>query len=338
MLHVEQSTARPTNGIQYVQCAICGADDTIFMFHASVLPHQRGTYDRDLWAVVRCRRCGFVYLNPRPSPAALQNFYSYSDAGDCDFVRRWFVEGADLQSATWRRLLRVIRPYCPTGRLLDVGCGAGSFLVTARASGYDVAGEEVSPWFAAVCRQDHNLSIYEGDLEALDLPAGSFDCITAFDVIEHHPDPGNLLKQIYRLLKPGGLVVITTHDIGNLLARLYGPRWRLMSPIGHLTFFTRQSLAGLLKACGFRLVRQGGLNTIDAGRAAELVNWVTGFVKLILLRSVILWGYRPLAKRIPALRRWRIPWRGSYLDHDRLLLRTGNQAIINDDMVLLARR
>jgi hypothetical protein len=91
-----------------------------------------------------------------------------------------------------------------------------------------------------------------------------------------------------------------------------------------------------LKACGFRVLYSGGLHTIDRTRWAELRNWVVQSFKLIGLRALILTVYKPLAARVPALTRWHLRWGGGYLDHEKLLLRTSKQIIMDDDMVLLA--
>ena len=324
------------SGLEYVTCGLCGEDDTEKVFDVPVRSDQIGIYVRDSWPVVRCRRCGLVYVNPRIDAAARNAYYEFKNPVDFEFVHAWFVNNADLQRATWQRFLRVIQRYCLTGRLLDVGCGTGSFLIEAQNSGYTVLGQEVAPYFVKFCRAQHGLTVYEGDLGTLTLDPASFDCVTAFDVIEHHPNPRQMLRQIRRLLKPGGVIVISTHDIGNFFARLYGRRWRHMNPIGHLTFFTRPTLAKLLVACGFRVQQSGGLHTIDTRRSAEWRRRVLQFLRVILLRTLILALYKPVAEHLPLLRRWEFKWNGNRLTHDKLLVRAGKQIIIDDDMVFLA--
>ena len=326
-------TAVETGG-EYVRCNLCEADDTIKLFSLRVPEHHAGRFIRDEWDVVRCRQCGLVYVNPRPDARAMEVFYSFESAEDHRFVQNWFVESADLQRPTWRQVMRAVSRYRTSGRLLDVGCGAGSFLVEARRLGYEVMGQDIAPFMVEYCRSQQGLTIYADDLDSLP-ESSSFDCVTAFDMIEHHPDPKRLLRKIHELLKPGGLVVVGTHDIGNWFARLYGPRWRHMH-FFHLTYFTRRTLAEMLRACGFRIVHSGGLHTVDRSGWAELRNRVVQFFRLIVLRALILGLYKPVASRAPALTRWRLNWRGASLDHDKLLLRAGNQIIMDDDMLLLA--
>jgi 2-polyprenyl-3-methyl-5-hydroxy-6-metoxy-1,4-benzoquinol methylase len=325
------------NGIEYVNCNLCGANDTKLVFRLPVHPQHVGKYNRDVWDIVRCQRCGFVYENPRPDAAALHFFYTFESLTDRNFVQEWFVNNADLNQVTWKRILRAIIHYLSSGQLLDVGCGAGTFLVEARRAGFDVAGQEVAPFFVSYCREQENLTIYDGELDTMEIKDTSLDIVTAFDVIEHHPDPKRLVTEIHRLLRPGGLFVISTHDIGNLFARIYGNRWRHMRAIGHIYYFTRASMEKLLRDCGFKVLHQSSAHTIDQTVPAELYNFISGFFKLIILRALILGIYKPIATLFPFLTHWQFRWRGKILDHSKLMTRVGTQIVLGDDMVFLAK-
>lgn len=325
-------------GIEYVHCELCGSDDTEeFYRQVPVLAYRKGVYNRDHWNIVRCQQCALIYTNPRIDDAAREFLYSFQNEGDQEFVQHWFIESADLQRPVWQRFLRVLLRYRRSGKLLDIGCGAGTFLVEARKLGYDVYGQEVSPFFIDYCRKVQGLTIFPDLLDNLELEAGTFDCVTAFDVIEHHSHPMLLLKQLHELLAPDGILMIMTHDIGNFFARFHGVNWRYITPIGHITYFTRETLSQMLNESGFEVIQSGGLHTIDDNKAVEIVNYGVQFFKVVVLRSLILGFYRPMAKRIPALRRWHIRWAGVTLNHEKLLVRAGNQIVMNDDVVVVAR-
>ena len=337
-MNAATASAIDAKGIETVRCNLCGSGDARPLYSLPVLPHQAGKYNRDVWPVVQCRRCGLIYENPRPDAAALEVFYDFEHPIDMQFVESWFVENQDFNRANWQAILRAMRRFAPPGRLLDVGCGSGGFLVEARRAGYDVAGQDIAPFFVQYCRQQQGLDVYSGYLEKLRLPSSSFDCVTAFDVIEHHPDPKGLLQEMRRLVKPGGLIVVGTHDIGNFYARLYGPRWRHLYAIGHLTYFTRDTLTAMMESCDLLVLHRAGAHTIGGSRLEEARNHVAKFLRVILLRAAVIGLYKPAAARLPALTRWRLRLGEAELTHDKLLMRAGSQLIMNDNMVLLARR
>jgi 2-polyprenyl-3-methyl-5-hydroxy-6-metoxy-1,4-benzoquinol methylase len=325
-------------GIEYVKCNLCGADDAaVFYPNVPVLEYRQGIYSQDHWHIVRCRQCNLIYTNPRIDSSAREHLYSFQIQGDQKFVNDWFIESADLQRSVWQRFVRILQGYCPSGKLLDIGCGAGSFLVEARKMGYDVYGQEVSPYFINYCRDVQGLRIYADFLDNLDLAAGSFDCVTAFDVIEHHPNAKLLVTQMHQLIRPGGIVMIMTHDIGNIFARLHGVHWRYIMPIGHITYFTRQTLTQMLADSGFQVIRSGGLHTIERNRLKEIANYGIQFLKVVALRSLILGVYRPLAERYPDVTRWHFRLAGATINHEKLLVRAGRQIVMNDDVVVVAR-
>lgn len=326
-----------SKGIEYIKCNLCGEDQPTVLFQAPVRKYRADIYNRNFWDIVRCQNCGLIYTNPRIDAEARAAFYSFETPGDKDFVQDWFIENADLQRTVWRRYVRVMQKYCSSGRLLDIGCGTGSFLVEARGMGYDVYGQEVSPYLAEYCRETQGLTIYEDFLENLDLEPGSFDCVTTFDVIEHHPYPMALVSRMKELLRPNGVAVISTHDIGNPFARAYGVKWRYINPIGHITYFTRQTLTRMLVENDFRVVQVGGIHTIEDSKLKETRNFVLQFFKVVVLRSLILGLYKPLSQRIPAMTRWQIRRGNAVLDHKKLLIRAGSQVTMNDDIVIIAR-
>ena len=325
-----------TTGIEYVSCNLCGQDNYEVLFQAPVLPYREGVYNRDIWDIVRCCNCSLIYANPRMDSNALDALYSFQAPGDRQFVQNWFLDNSDLHRPVWQRFLKIAQDYVPSGKLLDIGCGAGDFLVEARAFGYDVYGQEVAENFITYCRAQENLTIYGDFLENLDLGTNSFDCVTSFDVIEHHPNPKLLVTQMYELLRPGGLAILSTPDIGNFYARLYGAKWRHIVPIGHINYFSRKTLACMMVDCGFRIVHSGGRHTIDDSRLNEWRNYVIQFLRLIVLRAFILIMYKPFAMRISLLRKWQIKWGEATLNHDKLLMQVSNQIIMNDDQVIFA--
>lgn len=157
----------------------------------------------------------------------------------------------------YQRRLRRIGP--PTGerRLCDLGCGDGQFLELARDHGWDVSGIEMNP-AAAKRAEERGAVVYEGLVEETsDVPAGTFDLVTAWDSVEHTPDPVAFLQAARSLLRPGGLLALTTLNVNSAVARLYRDGWSMYVE-DHFTYWSRQSLAATLGTAGFSVTEQWG--------------------------------------------------------------------------------
>ncbi len=212
------------------------------------------------YRVVRCDDCGLVFLNPQPSDAELARIYHahYFLGSDTDAGRQTVSE---LKQATARFYLAEISRYCgsQSGQLLEIGCGDGDFLVSAESAGWQVTGVEYSPDAAAKARQRlKNGDVKCGELHAAQLPTAQFDLCVISDVIEHVRSPLDFLKEIYRVLKPGGALFIATPATDSWSARLMKQKWMEFKP-EHLTYFDRQNLQTALFQSGFReiLVQPG---------------------------------------------------------------------------------
>lgn len=215
--------------------------------------------------VVRCAGCGLVFLAPQPPRPRLEANY------DEPYYRPWGDQAAARERIWRRRLALAAERVPPPARLLDVGCGAGDFLARARARGYQVAGTELSAYGAEATRAA-GLSAFQGEIWEAGLPAGSFDLVTCWHVIEHVADPRRVLEEICRLLRPGGWLLLATPNLEDRIFRaayrltrgrrpaLYEPDEREL----HLFVFSADSLRRLAERSGFEGVRVG----FDRGAAA----------------------------------------------------------------------
>jgi SAM-dependent methyltransferase len=154
----------------------------------------------------------------------------------------------------FRKVLSHLLRYGPVkGRLLELGCAYGFFLLEAQGH-FKCTGVEISAAAAASCRSRG----LEVSGEALDSAfvrdRGPYEVVVMLDVIEHLTDPAATLSQLRDLLSDRGLLMITTGDWQSPFARLTGRSWRLMTPPQHLFFFSRRSLKMLLERSGFEVV------------------------------------------------------------------------------------
>lgn len=324
-------------GIEDVNCLLCGKNDSDVLFVAPVQDFQKGIFLYDEWNIVKCKHCGLVYVNPRINKEANDSYYRFEIEGDHVFIDRHFVDTAQTQSPYWERLIRLIQQQKNQGKLLDVGSGNGAFLVQARSAGFEVEGQDISPYFIEYCKRNRNLEIHEGELSSLNFPSNYFDVITLFDVIEHHRQPLELLKEIKRILKTDGILIITTHDIGNFFAKIHGKKWRMIYPVGHLVYYTKQTLTASLIQAGFRVIKAGGANIIDTNLFREVLNLIRSSFTTIFLRAVIIYLYRPLSNVVPVMQKIRIKYKETVLSHELILFKAGDQMISNDEMVFIVQ-
>ncbi|MCX6621635.1 MAG: class I SAM-dependent methyltransferase, partial [Acidobacteria bacterium] len=154
-----------------------------------------------------------------------------------------YIGSRSILQREFQQTLRVLAEFGVTGgKLLEIGCAFGIFLETARQR-FEVSGIEVCPEAAVHCRQ-RGLKVQTGAATGERIARdGPFDVIVMLDVIEHLPDPLDVVRAVGTELRPGGHLLITTGDWGSLVSRLMGSSWRLMTPPQHVYFFTRQTLA-----------------------------------------------------------------------------------------------
>jgi SAM-dependent methyltransferase len=156
-----------------------------------------------------------------------------------------------------RKLTQVVRRLNKSStevRLLDVGCSSGALVAAAVNLGFRAQGVEPAP-SAAQAAQAAGLNVQQGLLEEIAYPNESFDAITLFEVIEHVREPLPLLKECYRILARGGLVVIGTGNTASWTARAMHARWEYLDISrhgGHVSFFNPWSMTLLAQRAGLR--------------------------------------------------------------------------------------
>jgi 2-polyprenyl-3-methyl-5-hydroxy-6-metoxy-1,4-benzoquinol methylase len=209
-------------------------------------------------AFIKCEDCGLVIVDPLPTPEELQEFY------DRDYELETgggtaLSAAEHMAHATARHRLGIVEQFA-TGRLLDIGCSTGFFLQESSQRGFEADGIDLSRTAVAEARAS-KLNAYAATVETYQGGA-QYDVVTAFDVMEHVLDPAAFLRSVSRLLKPAGILVLTTPDTGSLTCRLMGRRWYFYVPGLHNFHFDRRNITTLLAHQGFRV-----LHVASAGKA-----------------------------------------------------------------------
>jgi 2-polyprenyl-3-methyl-5-hydroxy-6-metoxy-1,4-benzoquinol methylase len=246
-------------GVEQVNCNLCGASDAVLLYPSTLPDGENHTLHIEALQctnlgygihgpVVECRRCGLVYINPRPNGSEVLNDYQA-------VVDELYIQELEGRVLTFRRHLRPLERIVgsPNGkRLLDVGCHVGVFVDVAQQRGWDAWGVEPSRW-AAQQAQAHGLKVINGTLLTSSFEDTSFDVISLWDVIEHVLDPRAELHKAYQLLRPGGIVVVHTIDIESSFARIMGRRWPWLMEM-HLYYFSPRTLRRMLESLGFEVL------------------------------------------------------------------------------------
>lgn len=240
-------------------------------------------FEREGYRHVRCRGCGFVFVNPQPADdlAVSERLYGSDHEGMARLEQRLaamsaeelraFVEDLERPPRRLRRELDLVERFRGGGRLLDVGCAGGRFLVAARARGFAVFGVEAAEEAARVGRRFFGLDLHVGPLDSYQA-AEPFDVVRANQVIEHLQDPARFLRRLAELVRPGGLVIVATVNYASLSRMLIGPRWRHLGNArnGHVSFFTTRTLRRALRDAGLAMIHRetAGLRFRNPGEPA----------------------------------------------------------------------
>lgn len=269
------------------QCILCDCEgQPLYSGQRDRLFGAAGT-----WNFKRCpnRECGLLWLDPMPikedlgkayvnyythttyRPARQQlrllkkirtlahrgywaNKYNYEIGSTSVFNRilGWLLYLSPIhrrEADAWVRCL----PATPRGRLLDVGCGSGEWLLQMQQRGWLVEGLDFDENAVKLARQK-GLKVECGSLEEQNYPAACFDAVTLNHVIEHVPDPVGTLAGCAKILRPNGKLVLFTPNNTSLGHRLFRESWRGLEPPRHLHVFSMPSLHRTLALAGFQKI------------------------------------------------------------------------------------
>ena len=244
-------------------CLLCGSDK----WAPHVEAPDRAARDSGKWfLVVRCPDCGLCFTNPRPRAGSMKAFYPaeyapHQPAGNSAKAPRWWQRLPFVRARG--DLARKLLPLHGRGRLLDFGCGSGSFVLRMRQQGWQVTGLDLSETVVDHLRSQFGLHVFSGSLPHPALDDGSFDVITMWQALEHVHQPLDTLRAAHRLLAPGGKLMVTVPNIESLAFRWFGSCWNGLDLPRHLVHFSPQTLRHMLHRAGFEtgrvhMVRRSG--------------------------------------------------------------------------------
>ena len=267
-------------------CFLCGTSGDVL---------YSGMRDRSFgapgeWSERRCPNlnCGLVWLDPQPTPEdigkAYRTYYTHNQPAPGASILRDAVYGVWNSylrirlgyktgvGPAWRGMFSPLALLHPGGpdeldsaamylrapigpaHVLDVGCGSGVLLARMKSLGWEVQGVEVDPGGVAAARA-RGVTVHQGQLAEAKFPDNHFDAVHSAHVIEHVYDPVGLLRECFRILKPGGKLVFLTPNTASFGHHHFGNAWLNLDPPRHLILFNKATLRKAAEGQGFVVER-----------------------------------------------------------------------------------
>ena len=215
------------------------------------------------YSFVRCTACGLVYTNPQVDEKKLNELYGKSQANDL-----WSALTLNEKERAWKDLyyrehlsiINELSGHKPL-RILDVGCATGQFITIAHEMGNEVAGIELSKYSYEHLKNNSVLDVYNCTLEEANFTENSFDVVTLFGVLEHLPKPKDIIKQVKRILKNDGLLLVIVPNVYSLYNILLREKSETFNGRNHLVYYSLETLNQFFQSEDFRIEHQSTVLT-----------------------------------------------------------------------------
>lgn len=248
--------------------------------------------------VLRCNNCGLGALENIPETKKLFKYYtSFYDEQKSERFKPLF----ELAIRCFRELrVRVVEHFAKKrGRILDVGFGRPIDLSLFQQRGWEAHGTQIVPHTVRVARSQ-GLNAFLGELHDAKYPDAHFDMITVWHVLEHLKNPAKYVREMHRILKPEGRLIVEVPNFNSPLARMFGCNWLGLDLPHHLYHFTPKSLTRLLHQNGFKVVKTKFFSLEQSPFSAlqTLLNALTG-QRNVLFESIKTQGEKaPLSAKV----------------------------------------
>jgi len=206
---------------------------------------------KDKWRYLQCCSCGFVQIDPKPDTQEINNLYSSYLPANTTSIEQWRAMMQPVIHNSADSIEKIFKKN--RGNVLDVGCGYGFFLQEMHLRGWNVEGIEISETGRRYTTDTFGIKVYAEPIETSGLAENLYDVVTFFYVLEHVADPKSALLAAYRILKPGGLILVRLPH-STPIVKILGPfasRFDLYHTPYHLYDFSPKTIKSLLERCGF---------------------------------------------------------------------------------------
>lgn len=261
-------TFSPHNLHSIKRCLICGQKrfrtwaTTSYQYYLGLRPDiARGddpiAHNQKLasfrFPLKQCLNCSFVFTSPQFSPQALAKIYT-ANASYFEHYQDDSTQAAQARRQSFLVEIRRLKQLTSPGSILDLGCSGGFFL-KALGPSWQRIGVDIDPHAIKFAKKllGQKARLFNQQFEKINFPKNSFDVVILRGTIEHLPNPKTILKRIFPILKPGGLLALNTPNIDSFCARLYRRNFRMIDPIHHIWYFSPSTIKRILNQIGFQV-------------------------------------------------------------------------------------
>ncbi len=227
-----------------INCILCNNADRSFLI-------QKGN-----WIVYKCNHCGLGVLDPQPDEKEFSDLYNriYFDSHYDNGLKIGSEEMQRRLSQQGHRI-RFFRKYKKSGRILDIGCGQGYFLLACRGLGYEVEGIDISDYSASYVRNELKIPVTAGPIRDINFQSNSYDVITMWHFLEHTSNPKIYIDKASHWLKNDGLLIVDVPNYEGFDAQSDLTNWPNWDLPYHVYHFTAKTLVAILHQHGFKIIR-----------------------------------------------------------------------------------
>jgi 2-polyprenyl-3-methyl-5-hydroxy-6-metoxy-1,4-benzoquinol methylase len=257
--------------LETIVCPLCNSDD----YKVEFCREDLNTNLPGSFSVVRCKVCDHMFLNPKPSTYSLNNQLYTEEYDQYQKVKNKSAKQNILQRYGFHKRYRIITKYVSSGRVLDVGCASGEFLkYMQNSTEWICVGLEPIAQAANIARENLTAEIINSTLDEHIFNESHFDVVTFWHVFEHVEDPIKTLNVANKILKNGGILVITLPILRSIDHRIFGKYWIGFELPRHLHFFSKEKMIELLIGTGFEFLESRCLYGSHAMTMTSLKFWM----------------------------------------------------------------
>lgn len=223
--------------------------------------------------VNKCRHCDHYFLSPVLDEKLIRQYYSKINSTYYNYP------AIHAKLNTDKNVVSRIQEFKKSGKVLEIGCGNGFLLKMLADIGYDCVGLEPSPKAFQFAKEENNLKVINSFLEANTFEENTFDVVIILDVLEHLYQPNEVMKLIYRVLKPEGIVLAVTGDVLSLNAKIWKSKWFYFFTWEHISFFSKSSLKQLFVKTNFHV--------LDVKTVSHSGSMLYNYARLVILNPLM---------------------------------------------------